>query len=95
VRGRRTSKRASYEFRNFWLDGNYYCILSGRGLLPDLASPTCRSRPESRAKARSMFRAIARDAARLEAILPRNVDYLRALQHGSTKAQPQMASVGE
>jgi tryptophan 7-halogenase len=84
-----------YEFRNFWLDGNYYCILSGMGLLPDRVSPTCRSRPESRAKACSMFREIARDAARLEAILPRNVDYLRALQHGSTKAQPQMASVGE
>jgi len=69
-----------YEFRNFWLDSNYYCVLSGMGMLPDRGIPILESRPESRQRAERMFQNIKTEAARLEATLPSNYDYLCALQ---------------
>ena len=71
-----------YEFKNFWLNGNYYCIFAGLGMLPDRSLPLLRHRPESIDKAEAMFARIRREAERLRTSLPTNYDYLRSLREG-------------
>lgn len=82
-----------YEFRNFWLEGNYYCILSGMGILPDREPPIVRSRPKSRERAGQMFLEIERESARLANTLPSNYEYLRALQAVPTEARGKTQSI--
>ncbi|MBU5895443.1 hypothetical protein JVW19_26060, partial [Vibrio cholerae O1] len=36
-----------FEFKNFWLNGNYYCIFAGLDMLPDRSLPLLQLRPES------------------------------------------------
>lgn len=74
-----------YEFRNFWLNGNYYCIFAGMGLLPERALPILHHQPDSIAKAEAMFLDIRRQSERLKATLPSNYDYLQRL-HGARYA---------
>jgi tryptophan halogenase len=71
------------EFRNFWTNDNYYCVLSGLGVLPDRPLPLLAHRPESIAGAAGRFDAVARQQAALLAELPANNAYLRQL-HGAT-----------
>ena len=75
-----------YEFENFWLNGNYYCILSGMGWLPERVLPLVRYREESIGKANAMFDEIKQRSARLKAILPSNYEYLQALHRGRAQA---------
>jgi tryptophan halogenase len=72
-----------YEFKNFWLNGNYYCILAGMGWIPDRVMPLVRHRPKSREKAELLFEAIAAKAGHLKSVLPTNHEYLSRL-HGKT-----------
>ena len=69
-----------YEFRNFWLNGSYFCIWAGLGLLPERVMPILRHRPASREKAEVMFGDIKQASRHLKTILPSNYDYLRTLQ---------------
>ena len=73
------------------MNGNYYCIFAGLGLLPDRSLPLLQHRPASVDKAEAMFARIRREAERLRASLPTNYDYLRSLRDGEAgrvRSQP-------
>jgi tryptophan halogenase len=76
-----------FEFRNFWLNGNYYCIFTGMGWLPEQELPLLRHRTASCERAEAMFADLARRTGELEARLPTNHDYLRTL-HGHLPGAP-------
>jgi hypothetical protein len=67
------------EFRNFWTNGNYYCILSGMGRIPAKALPAVAYRPSARGRADEIFLRLKQEAAQLEATLPSNYDFLNKL----------------
>jgi hypothetical protein len=69
------------EFRNFWTNSNFYCILAGMGWVPDQALPSIRYRPDSQAKAEELFKQVKRDSDELRAKLPTNHEFLKQL-HG-------------
>jgi tryptophan halogenase len=69
------------EFRNFWTNGSYYCILTGMGLMPDHALPILTYKPESIRAADPLFGEVRRRQQELVATLPSNYEYLRQL-HG-------------
>lgn len=69
------------EFRNFWTNSNFYCILAGLGWVPNQTLPSLRYRPESLAKADELFRQVKRESDELRAKLPTNHEFLRKL-HG-------------
>jgi tryptophan halogenase len=66
------------EFRNFWNNGNYYCILAGLGLVPD-GPPALIYRQRSVARAETMFEEVRRQQSVLAADLPANYDFLQQL----------------
>ncbi|MFE3031373.1 tryptophan halogenase family protein [Streptomyces canus] len=68
------------EFRNFWNNGNYYCILAGLGLTPDTA-PTLTYRERSVARAETVFQEVREQQKVLVASLPANHEFLLRL-HG-------------
>ncbi len=70
------------EFRNFWTNNNYYCVLAGLGVLPDQPLPLLAHRPESVAGAAGAFERIKREQAALLDALPANHEYLHGF-HGS------------
>jgi tryptophan 6-halogenase len=67
------------EFRNFWTNGSYYCILAGMGWEPRRTLPSIRYRPDATQQARGMFEAIAAEQARLGKTLPTNHAFLKQL----------------
>jgi hypothetical protein len=67
------------EFRNFWTNGSFYCILAGMGWDPERALPSIRHRPDSQRKAEAMFADIKRKTADLRATLPTNHQFLKKL----------------
>jgi tryptophan halogenase len=69
------------EFRNFWTNNNYYCVLSGLGVLPDRPLPLLAHRPESVAGAAGLFEGIKQQQRSLLETLPSNYQYLSQL-HG-------------
>ncbi len=69
------------EFRNFWVDGSFFCILSGMGWHPEHSLPSLRYRPASQEKAEQMFRDIKAKSAELKKTLPTTYEFLRKL-HG-------------
>jgi glycine/D-amino acid oxidase-like deaminating enzyme len=69
------------EFRNFWTNGSYYCILAGMGWEPRRPLSSIRYRPDARERARGMFEGIASEQARLGKALPTNYQFLKQL-HG-------------
>ena len=69
-----------YEFRNFWLNNNYYCVLTGMGWLPERVMPLLQYRQASGEKAEAMFSEIEHSAQKLSKTLPSTYDYLRALR---------------
>ena len=73
------------EFRNFWTNSSYYCILSGLGWMPETSLARIRYNPDSIMKARQMFADIQREAAQLDASLPSCYEYRRTL-HGMEPA---------
>ncbi|HEU0076144.1 MAG TPA: tryptophan halogenase family protein, partial [Longimicrobiaceae bacterium] len=78
------------EFRQFWTNGNYYCVYAGMGFLPDQPQPRIAYRPDAVAEARATFAAIRATQERLCRELPTNYEYLQHL-HGRTG----MASGGQ
>jgi tryptophan 6-halogenase len=68
------------EFRNFWTNGSYYCILGGLGVLPQ-SLPTLRYRPASQAKAEAIFTDVRRQQDALVNTLPTMYEFLHML-HG-------------
>jgi glycine/D-amino acid oxidase-like deaminating enzyme len=67
------------EFSNFWTNNNYYCILTGLGVLPDNPLPILAYKPDAIEKAEAVFRAIKQKQRDLVATLPSNYDVLRQL----------------
>jgi hypothetical protein len=70
-----------WEFRNFWTNSSFYCILSGLGVVPDQPYPRIRYSEDSLSKADEVFQDIKRRSADLQAKLPTNYEFLRQL-HG-------------
>jgi len=69
------------EFRNFWTNSSFYCILAGMGWVPKQVLPSIRYRPDSQQKAKEVFERIKHESAELYAKLPTNAEFLRQL-HG-------------
>jgi tryptophan halogenase len=69
------------EFRNFWTNGSFYCILAGMGWEPAQALPAIRYRSDAIEQAENMFREVKRQSAELKAKLPTNHQFLQRL-HG-------------
>ena len=65
------------EFRNFWTNGSYYCILTGMGVRPDHPLPALSYRPESIRGAEPVFDEVRRQQSELVANLPSLYEYLR------------------
>lgn len=74
------------EFRNFWTNSNYYCILSGMGWMPDAPLPVVRYTPTNVAAAMTSFDQINQRSLALRARLPSNYQFLRTL-HGPDYAR--------
>lgn len=72
------------EFRNFWTNSNFYCVMAGMGWAPKRALPWVRLRPDSQRKAELEFDLIKARSVSLRDTLPSNHAYLSQL-HG--KAQ--------
>jgi flavin-dependent dehydrogenase len=70
-----------WEFRNFWTNSSFYCMLAGMGWMPNQPLPRIRYSQESLAKAEKMFADIKRESAEFQAKLPSCHQYLRKL-HG-------------
>jgi tryptophan 6-halogenase len=67
------------EFRDFWTNGSYYCVLAGMGVLPDHPPAALAHRPASIVTAEPLFRAVKSEQQKLLRTLPTNADYLRQL----------------
>jgi hypothetical protein len=72
-----------YEFRNYWPNSSYYCILTGMGVLPERVCPLLEHRPRAIDKAEEMFASISQRAKSLLSSLPSLDEYLTLL-HGPT-----------
>jgi tryptophan halogenase len=77
-----------FEFENFWLNSNYYCILTGMGWLPDRVMPLLGYRSSSRDKAERLFAEIKLRAATLQARSPTNYEYLKHLHSKEPPPRP-------
>ncbi|MGH3787680.1 MAG: tryptophan halogenase family protein [Pseudonocardiaceae bacterium] len=69
------------EFRNFWNNSNYYCILAGLGVMPRAPSPRLHHMPASRKRAEAVFADVKRRQRDLLDTLPTCYEFLRH-QHG-------------
>jgi tryptophan 6-halogenase len=69
------------EFRNFWTNSNYYCVLAGLGHLPEKVLPALVHREEAQRGADAVFDDVRRRQRELLETLPTNVEFLRQL-HG-------------
>ena len=69
------------EFRNFWNNSNYYCVLAGLGKVPDAPLPRLAHMPGARARSDALFAQIRRDQRELVESLPSCREYLR-VQYG-------------
>lgn len=69
------------EFRNFWTNNNYYCVLAGLGMLPERPLPALAHRPESVAAVEPVFADMKRRQAELVDALPSTYEYLKKF-HG-------------
>jgi tryptophan halogenase len=69
-----------YEFRNYWPNSSYYCILTGMGLLPDRVCPLIEHQPRAIEKAEEMFASIRGRANFLLTSLPSMDEYLSLLR---------------
>ncbi len=69
------------EFRNFWTNGSYYCILAGLGLVPESPPPALTYRQESIQRAESLFLRVREQQRELVDTLPTNYQLLRQV-HG-------------
>jgi tryptophan halogenase len=68
------------EFRDFWTNSSYYCILAGMGWIP-AALPSIRYDTAKATAAAELFRQVKQRSAAIQASLPTNYQFLRTL-HG-------------
>ncbi|QUQ64341.1 tryptophan halogenase family protein [Kutzneria sp. CA-103260] len=71
------------EFRNFWTNGSYYCILAGLGVLPRTKLPVLNYKPESVAMAGQLFAEVRRKQQEAIDALPTHQEFLRRLHRVS------------
>ena len=67
------------EFKNYWTNGSYYCILAGLGREPKHTLPLLGYRSDNHAKAEQLFANIRTRAAELMKNTPTNYEYLSRL----------------
>jgi len=67
------------EFRNFWTNSSFYCVLAGLGHVPQHVYPRIRYSEESIAKAERIFSDIKRESKQLLESLPSNYRFLQKL----------------
>jgi tryptophan 7-halogenase len=87
-----------YEFRNFWPNSSYSCILSGMGVLPERINALVEHRPAGIEEAERAFVNLKHRADRLLGTLPSMFEYLNMLHGpsgaGTTEADLQRAASG-
>ncbi|WP_026122449.1 tryptophan halogenase family protein [Nocardiopsis halotolerans] len=69
------------EFRNFWNNSNYYCVLAGLGKVPDSPLPRLSHLPQAVEGVGAVYERIAEERRRLLDELPSCHEFLRH-QHG-------------
>jgi tryptophan 7-halogenase len=74
-----------YEFRNYWPNSSYYCILAGMGVLPERICPLIEHNPRAIEKAEGIFAEIKQRTDYLLTARPSMFEYLNML-HGSSEA---------
>jgi tryptophan halogenase len=67
------------EFKNYWTNGSYYCILAGLGREPRRTLPLLDYRSDKRVKAEQLFAKIKSRAAEARMKTPTNYEFLRRL----------------
>jgi flavin-dependent dehydrogenase len=65
------------EFRNFWNNSNYYCVLAGLGLEPDAPSPRLAHMPRATETVAEVFQAVKAKQQQLLEELPGCYEYLK------------------
>ncbi|HZM99798.1 MAG TPA: tryptophan halogenase family protein [Pyrinomonadaceae bacterium] len=75
-------KRFEVEFKNYWTNGSYYCILAGLGREPKRTLPMLSYKPGNFAQADRLFQKVQARAADLKAKMPSNYEFLCRL-HGN------------
>jgi tryptophan 6-halogenase len=70
------------EFRNFWTNGSYFCILAGLGLVPEYPPPALTYRDESIQTAEGIFLKVKEQQRELLRSLPTNYQFLRQVHGG-------------
>jgi hypothetical protein len=75
------------EFRNFWTNGSYYCILTGMGLYPERPLSRLAYRHEAVEESKRVFRHIREQQQLLLRTLPSNYEYLREIHATSRSAE--------
>lgn len=70
------------EFRNYWTNGSYYCILTGLGRQPKNILPLIAYHPENIARAEQLFANVRTRTNELKQITPTNYEFLRRLHSG-------------
>ena len=68
-----------YEYRNFWTNGSYYCVLAGMGVYPDAVYPKLLYDETAQRDADRVIQDIQREAVALKEKLPTNYQFLQAL----------------
>jgi tryptophan halogenase len=70
------------EFKNYWTNGSYYCILAGLGREPKHTLPMLAYNSDGQAKAEQLFANIRNRAAEATLKTPTNYEFLRRLHRG-------------
>jgi Tryptophan halogenase len=70
------------EFRNYWTNGSYYCILTGLGREPKHILPLIGYRTQNIARAEQLFANVRTRVNELKQITPTNYEFLRRLHNG-------------
>jgi len=67
------------EFKNYWTNGSYYCILAGLGRDPKRTLPFLSYHSDKQVKAEELFTKIKRRAAEAKMKTPTNYEFLSRL----------------
>jgi 2-polyprenyl-6-methoxyphenol hydroxylase-like FAD-dependent oxidoreductase len=73
------------EFRNFWSNANYYCVLTGLNVIPEHSLPLLQHKPGAVTSAERVFSEIKTRQEELIRTLPTTYQYLNRL-HATTEA---------
>lgn len=83
------------EFRNFWTNSSYYCILAGMGWMPERSLATIGYRPGSIAKAEEALQSVRLEQRQLLSSLPSNYEFLQRLHRkNGMELEPLRAKAG-